>query len=107
MSLIWPVDATLTLIRQRRIEQENFEWAANYQHHRIWSRISLQIFATNNFYASARQCQIKWQALKSGYENINHILNRNPGSRNIRCPNRYDRLFHDEMSDEFWNNGGD
>ena len=102
MSLIWPINATLILIRQRRIEQPNFEWVANYEHNQIWTRISLQILIIDGFYTSARQCQIKWQALKSGYENLAYILNSNPDDHMIRSPNRYDRLFYKEMSDEFW-----
>ena len=101
MSLIWPINATLTLIRQRRIEQPSFEWTVNHEHNRIWTRISLQILIIDGFYTSARHCQIKWQALKSGYENLAYILNSNPDNYMIRSPNRYDRLFH-EMSDEFW-----
>jgi hypothetical protein len=107
MSIIWPIDATYTLIRQRRAEQPNFEWVANYEHNRIWSRISFQILLRDGFYVSTRQCQIKWQALKNGYENIGHILNSNPDEYNIRSPNRYDRLFHAEMSDEFWISSSD
>ena len=107
MSISWPVDVTLTLIRQRRIEQPNFEWAAHYQHNRIWTYISLQISVAHYFYASPCQCQIKWQSLKSGYENISRILNDNPDRYNVRSPNRYDRRFYDEMSDEFWISRGD
>ena len=73
MPLVWPPNATLTLIKQRRIEQQNFEWTANHDHMNIWMRIALQILTTNNFFATPCQCQIKWQVLKSGYDNINHI----------------------------------
>ena len=102
MPLVWPPAATLTLIRQRRIEQPNFEWAANHDHANIWMRIALQILTTDNFFATPRQCQVKWQALRSGYDNINHIEANRTQGRNVRAPNRYDRLFHQEMSDEFW-----
>jgi hypothetical protein len=90
MPLVWPPDVTLTLIRQRRIEQQNFEWAANHDHMNIWMRISLQILRTNNFFATPRQCQIKWQALRSGYDNINNIKVNQTQSCTVRLPNRYD-----------------
>ena len=102
MPLIWPTNATLTLIRQRRLEQQNFEWSANHDHMNIWNRISFQILASDNFFATGRQCQIKWQALKSGYENIMNIERNRTRGRTIRPPNRYDRFFHQEMTDEFW-----
>ena len=102
MPLVWPPAATLTLIRQRRIEQPNFEWAANHDHANIWMRIALQILTINQFFATPRQCQIKWQALRSGYDNINHIEANRTQGRNVRASNRYNRHFHQEMSDEFW-----
>ena len=102
MSIVWPPDATLLLIRLRREYQAKFELAANRDHAAIWSNISLRIIVAVNFMVSGRQCQIKWQALKNGYENALRILNRNPDEFEIRSPNRYDCLFYQEMSDEFW-----
>ena len=92
----------MAIIRQRRLEQQNFEWSANHDHMNIWNRISFQILASDNFFATGRQCQIKWQALKSGYENIMNIERNRTRGRTIRPPNRYDRFFHQEMTDEFW-----
>src|SRR2546429_7499414 len=64
--------------------------------------LSFQILASNNCFATGRQCQIKWQALKSGYENIMNIERNRTRGRTIRPPNRYDRFFHQKMTDEFW-----
>lgn len=106
MSIVWPTNATLLLIRLRREYHTQFELAANRDHAAIWSNISLRIIIALNFIVTGRQCQIKWQALKSGYENASRILNENPDGYEIRSPNRYDRVFYQEMSDEFWLNTG-
>lgn len=106
MSIVWPTDATLLLIRLRRGNQAQFELSANRDHAAIWSNISLRIILALNFIVTGRQCQIKWQSLKNGYENASRILNGNPDGYEIRSPNRYDRVFYQEMSDEFWLNTG-
>ncbi|MBV8801814.1 MAG: myb/SANT-like DNA-binding domain-containing protein [Gammaproteobacteria bacterium] len=102
MSIVWPVEATFFLIRLRRNFQVQFELAANRDHAAIWANISSQIIISQNFFVTGRQCQIKWQALKSEYENASRILNGNHDGHEIRSPNRYDRIFYQEMSDEFW-----
>jgi len=102
MSIVWPVDATSLLIRLRRNYQEQFELAANRDHATIWANISLQIIVSKNFFVTGRQCQIKWQALKNGYENASRLLRGNPDGHEIHSPNRFDRVFYQEMSDEFW-----
>ena len=65
MPLVWPPNATLTLIRQRRIEQQNFEWAANHDHMNIWMRIALQILTTNNFFATPANAKLNGKLLKA------------------------------------------
>ena len=69
MSIVWPPDATLLLIRLRREYHAQFELAANRDYAAIWSTISLRIIIALNFIVTGRQCQIKWQALKNEYEN--------------------------------------
>lgn len=102
MSIVWTIPATLSLIRLRRNYQTHFELAANRDHANLWNNISLQIIFNQNFMVTGRQCQIKWQILKSGYENASRILSGDFDDHEIRSPNRYDRMFYQEMSDEFW-----
>ncbi len=51
---------------------------------------------------SANQCKRKWNAIKSGYENLKRVLEGNPDGFPVYSPNNYDRQFHGELSDEFW-----
>ncbi|GET55956.1 hypothetical protein GLOIN_2v1789989 [Rhizophagus irregularis DAOM 181602=DAOM 197198] len=52
----WPDDAALTLIQHRRAYQP--------------------LFTTTR--PTRKQCREKWNALKSGYENLERLINRNP-----------------------------
>ncbi|GET50691.1 hypothetical protein GLOIN_2v1789989 [Rhizophagus irregularis DAOM 181602=DAOM 197198] len=73
----WPDDAALTLIQRRRAYQP--------------------LLTTMR-----KQCREKWNALKSGYENLERLINRNPEGYPTRTPTLHDERFHQELSDEFW-----
>ena len=74
MPLIWPPNATLTLIRQRRLEQQNFEWSANHKDGHsvlrsypvltgLWrfigkvTRLRLQILVVQQNWLRTKKCQ--------------------------------------------------
>ncbi|GBB94180.1 hypothetical protein RclHR1_23000001, partial [Rhizophagus clarus] len=44
----------------------------------------------------------KWNALKSGYENLKRLLSGNLEGFPTHTPTLHDERFHDELSDEFW-----
>ena len=98
----WPDDTVLTLIEQRRRHHQLFE--DNTCHTNLWIRIANHIWNNHQYEVSARQCQVKWYSLKSGYENLKRLLSRDPDTdgHEIRSPNWHDRKFYDELSDEFW-----
>ena len=50
----------------------------------------------------AHQCQIKWHALRRGYDNVCKILSENRKGFLIQNPNLFDIEFFEMMSDEFW-----
>jgi hypothetical protein len=102
----WPDDIALTLILQRRRDHQLFE--DNTRHTDLWIRIANHIRNHHNYEVSARQCQVKWYALKSGYENLKRLLSRDPDADGyaLRSPNWHDRKFYDELSDEFWLRSG-
>ena|SRR5215475_3620031 len=98
----WPDDVVLVLIQQRRQHQQLFE--VNTRHSDLWTRIANYIRHHHQCEITARQCQVKWYALKSGYENLRRLLSENPDEEGyqIKSPNWHDRMFYDELSDEFW-----
>jgi hypothetical protein len=99
----WPDDATQTLIDRRRAHQYEFSTTSVHAQKRIWRRISREI--TNNhptFAPTRRQCRTKWNALKSGYENLKRLSNGNPEDLPTRTPTLHDERFHEALSDEFW-----
>ena len=98
----WPNDIMLTLIEQRRKHHQLFE--DNTRHTNLWIRIANHIRHHHQYEVSARQCQVKWYALKSGYENLKRLLSRDPDTDGyeLRNLNWHNRKFHDELSDEFW-----
>jgi hypothetical protein len=102
----WTDDMTLILIQQRRQHQQLFD--VNTRHNDLWTRIANYIRRHNQYEITARQCQVKWYALKSGYENLKRLLSENPDEEGyeIRSPNWHDRIFYDELSDEFWHHTG-
>lgn len=44
------------------------------------------------------QCRNKWNALKSGYENLKKLLDENPEDLPTYTPTLHDEHFHDEFS---------
>ena len=96
----WPVNVTRALIQQRRRHHQLFEDST--RHNPLWTRIANHIQRNYNYQVTATQCQIKWYALKHGYENSRRLLQDNPNGHTIRSPNSFDRRFYDEMTDEFW-----
>lgn len=96
----WPVNVTRVLIQQRRRHHQLFEDST--RHNPLWTRIANHIQRNYNYQVTATQCQIKWYALKNGYENSRRLLQDNPNGHTIRSPNSFDRRFYDEMTDEFW-----
>ena len=100
----WPFDVTLALIQQRRRHHQRFEDST--RHNPLWTRIANHIQNNYNYRVVASQCQIKWYALKQGYENSKRLLQGNPSGQTIRSPNFYYRRFYNEMADEFWTQTG-
>ncbi|TLY03942.1 MAG: myb/SANT-like DNA-binding domain-containing protein [Thaumarchaeota archaeon] len=99
----WPNDATLTLIRERRLYQNSFTSTPIQSQKRLWRAIALEINNIHpNFAPNRRQCKNKWNALKSGYENLKRLINENPDGYPTRTPSLHDERFHEELSDEFW-----
>lgn len=105
--ITWPDDITEVLIEQRRRHQTRF--SEQTRHDRLWTRIANHIRINYQFNVTARQCQVKFYALKRGYENLKRLLSDDPDADGIaiRSPVRHDRLFYNNLSDEFWTNGGD
>ena len=69
----------------------------------IWNHISQNINNDHqNFTPTKRQCRNKWNALKSGYENLKRLLSGNLEGFPTHTPTLHDERFHDELSDEFW-----
>ena len=100
----WPFNVARALIQQRRRHHQLFEDST--RHSRLWTRIANHLQRNYNYQVTATQCQIKWYALKSGYENSKRLLHGNQSGHNIRSPNHYDRRFYNEMADEFWTQTG-
>ncbi len=98
----WSFRMTEYLIDLRARHQEDFEYAANFEHLGIWSQIASQISFNCNTIVTGRQCQIKWNAMKRGYENVCRILGGNPSGFPTHSPNLFDIEFFDMMSAEFW-----
>jgi hypothetical protein len=99
----WPNDATQDLIDRRRAYQHEFSTTSVHLQRRIWRRIRGEI-ANNHpaFTPTRRQCRTKWNALKSGYENLKRLLDGNPEGLPTRTPTLHDERFHESLSDEFW-----
>lgn len=105
--IVWPDDITEALIEQRRRHQTRF--SEQTRHDDLWTRIANHIRINYRFDVTARQCQVKFYALKRGYENLKRLMSNNPDADGIavRSPVRHDRLFYNNLSDEFWTHGGD
>jgi hypothetical protein len=99
----WLNDATLSLIQYRRAFQHLFSTTRIHEQKRLWRRISQNINNDHpNFAPTKKQCRTKWNALKSGYENLKRLMNGNPEGFPTRTPTIHDEHFHEELSDEFW-----
>jgi len=99
----WPDDAALSLIQCRRIYQPDFNTTAIHNQRMIWNQISIDINNNHpNFAPTQTQCRNKWNALKSGYENLKRLMGDNPDDYPTHTPTLHDEHFHDELSDEFW-----
>jgi hypothetical protein len=99
----WPDNAALSLIRRRRLYQSLFATTPLHDQGLIWSAISREVVQLHPYFVvTDRQCRNKWNSLKSGYENLERLINGNPNEYNTRTPTLHDERFHDELSDQFW-----
>ncbi|GBC34531.2 hypothetical protein GLOIN_2v1789989 [Rhizophagus irregularis DAOM 181602=DAOM 197198] len=98
----WPDDAALTLIQRRRAYQPLFTTTRLHNQNQLWRGIARDIRNNHIFRPTRKQCREKWNALKSGYENLERLINRNPEGYPTRTPTLHDERFHQELSDEFW-----
>src|ERR1051325_6072932 len=100
--IAWPSDATLTLIRRRRHHQRRFSNTRLRDQGGLWLRIASHINRLHtNYFPTATQCRNKWNALKSGFENLQR-LNDEENVYTTHAPSYHDYEFHTELSDEFW-----
>ncbi|CAB4388578.1 unnamed protein product [Rhizophagus irregularis] len=97
-----PDDAALTLIQCRRAYQPLFTTTRLHNQKQLWRGIARDIRNNHIFRPTRKQCREKWNALKSGYENLERLINRNPEGYPTRTPTLHDERFHQELSDEFW-----
>lgn len=98
----WPDDAVLTLIQRRRVYQHLFATTRLRDQKRIWREIARDIRRRHLIRPTRTQCRNKWNALKSGYENLQRLIRRNPEEYPTRTPTMHDERFYQELSDEFW-----
>jgi hypothetical protein len=99
----WPDDATLSLIRRRRVYQGLFASSRIRDQWQYWENISRDITTAHpNFAPTAQQSRNKWNSLKSGYENLTRLIAGNPNGFPTRTPTIHDETFYTELSDEFW-----
>jgi Myb/SANT-like DNA-binding domain len=99
----WPDDAVLSLIENRRRYQHEFTTTRIHDQKRLWNRIARNINNDHPQFAPTRkQCRTKWNALKSGYENLKRLMDGNPQGFPTHTPTLHDERFHEELSDEFW-----
>jgi len=102
VQFLWTAQATIQLIRERRILHNRFDRAPNRSHAQLWTLITNRVLAATGFAATALQCRVKWNALKRGFENIMRIVNNNPQGFPLRSPNSFDIGCFPEMNDQFW-----
>ncbi len=76
--------------------------ASNNRHRVIWTTITNAIRTYAGLTVTEEQCRTKWYSLKYGYENLQRLNDRNPYNQPIMNPTLHDRLFFQELSDEFW-----
>jgi hypothetical protein len=104
LAFTWSDNSARTLIRRRRHYHNTFNITPQQRQRRLWRQISLEIFNENptNARPSTDQCRNKWNALKSGYENLRRLINGNPYGYPTHTPTLHDELLFYELSDEFW-----
>ena len=99
----WPNNATLTLIRRRRIHQGEFARTSTRNQRALWIAIRNEVRAAHpNFAPTTDQCRNKWNSLTSGYRNLEILLANNPYNYPTHTPTLHDERFHNELSDVFW-----
>src|SRR6266516_5232280 len=89
----WSEDATLTLIRRRRLYQAMFASSRVQDQGTYWRNISQDIALVHNFAPTLEQCRNKWNSLKSGYENLARLIASNP-HRQCWCGTMSHRIFN-------------
>src|ERR1043165_4712127 len=95
----WPNDAVLSLIQYRRLYQPVFSTTPIHDQKALWNWIAQNINNDHpNFTPTKRQCKNKWNALKSGYENLKRLLDGNPERFPTHTPTLHDEHFHEELS---------
>ena len=100
----WETDMARVLIEEcRRLQQSFSVWT---RHDILWTRIANYICGTYQYEVTARQCQVKWYSLKRGYENLKRLMSDDPDADGVqvRSPHWHDRIFFENLSDEFWLN---
>jgi hypothetical protein len=103
----WQTDMARVLIEERRRLEQSFSDRSH--HDSLWTRIANYIRGTYQYEVTARQCQVKWYSLKRGYENLKRLMSDDPDADGVqvRSPHWHDRVFFENLSDEFWLNRGD
>ncbi|CAB4396430.1 unnamed protein product [Rhizophagus irregularis] len=66
----WPDDAALTLIQRHWAYQPLFTTTRLHNQKQLWRGIAHDIRNNHIFRPTRKQCREKWNALKSGYENL-------------------------------------
>src|SRR5262245_56876376 len=95
----WSFRMTYYLLALRYKYQYEYEYDRNNEHMNIWNRIASKISYNHGTVVNGRQCQIKWNAMKQGYENICRILSGNPSGFPIHSSNLFDLEFFDTISE--------
>jgi DNA-binding LacI/PurR family transcriptional regulator len=98
----WTRNATQVLIEERRSRQLLFTTTPIQRQYRIWRAISAEVLRRSGLRVSKNQCRNKWNALKTGYENLERLIEQNPQQFPTHTPTLDDEYFHGELSDEFW-----
>lgn len=107
IEIVWSDEITEVLITQRRRHQAQFNEQS--RHDDLWTRIANHLRNNYQFEVTTKQCQTKFYALIRGYENLKRLHSSDPDADGveIRSPSRHDRMFYENLSDEFWTCGGD
>ena len=127
----WPEDAVISLITHRRRYQPLFVMSRISEQTPLWTLIAQKIGRDHpNFAPTPTQCLIfsysinrlsifitnhiliyifihflgrnKWNALRSGFMNMERLLIDNPDGFSTRTPTMHDEQFHELLTDQFW-----